>query len=235
MATCFDSFFAKYKGLLREYERYRKNLKRKQLNWTVIITTGIVLLLSLTLLLLRVNDILCSCISLAIMFCCIILLANIEPYPSSEPDANPYYKHMCNVIALLKDNGINITDTDKIKTMIDYANALIARRDPLVDVRRALAVTGSAGAVIITALSGALKGTINLFDSIPYIIVVIWLVFVAVVFFSPVLSFIAEQVFPNKKRLNNLIVDLNQILMFDINSVMKEDRYDIRKKMETKK
>ena len=105
MANCFDSFFAKYKGALKEYESCRKGAKRKPCNLTVVITAGIVMLLSLTLLLFRVNDVLCSCISLAIMCCCIVLIANIEPYPPSGPDVNPYYKHICKVIDLLKDKG----------------------------------------------------------------------------------------------------------------------------------
>jgi len=217
MANCFDSFFARYKGLLREYESCRKNAKRKPRNWTVVITACIVMLLSIALLLLRANDVLCSCISVAILLCCIILFTNIDPYPSGGPDVDPYRTHMCKVIELLKGNGINITDTDKIKTMIDYANALIVRRDPLVDIKRALVVTGSAVAVITTVLSGVLEGTINLLDCIPYVIVILMFVFVAVVFFSPISSFIAELVYPDKKKLNKLIIDLNQILMFDIN------------------
>lgn len=233
MANRFDSFFVEYKRSLREYESCRKKAKHKPHNWTVIIAAGIAMLLSLTLLLFRVNDVLCSCISLAIMCCCIVLIANIEPYPPSGPDVDPYHKHMCKVIDLLKDNGINITDTDKIKTMIEYANALIVRRDPFVDIKRILAVTGSIGVAIISAMSGAVQGTITLLDGALFVLSIMAIAFVTGTILSPILSFVSELVYPDKKKLNKLIVDLNQILMFDINGNMTgEDCSDVKKESE---
>lgn len=222
MVNSFDCFFEKYKKLLREYTSSKKHVVDKPGKWTIIVVMSVIMLLCLLLLVCRMDDILCVCIAIALMSCCAILFANIDPYPSIGPDEKPYLNHVCRVMELLKEYGIDSRDAEKVKVLIDYANNMITRRDPLGDIRRAVVITGSAGAIITTVLSGALEGTINLVESIPYVIVILVLVFATVMFFSPISSFFAKLVFPDKTKYQKLIEDLSHILMFDMSSIIEE-------------
>lgn len=221
MANSFDCFFEKYKKLLNEYDCSKKGVIDKTRKWTVIAVVCIVTLLCLILFLYRIDDVLCVCIAIALLICVTILFANINPYPATGPDERPYLNHSYRVIGLLKEYGIEPTDMDRVYALIDCASNMIARRDPLADIRRAMVITGSAGAVISTVLSGALEGTIDLLDSIPYVIVVLALIFVAVLFFSRVSEFFARLFFPDKRKYQKLIDDLNHILIFDMNRTIK--------------
>lgn len=214
MANSFDCFFEEYKKLPG---RIKSDKKRH--DWTILIVSLIALILCVILLLSKTGDILCGCIGFALIICISIISVNVDPYSIEGPDKQPYLIHMSHVIELLKRYGITQNDTEKIKTIIDYANSMIARRDPFVDVKKAMLFTGSATAVAVSLLSGALDGTINILDSIPYLIVIAVIIFLLVMCFAPLSDFLYRLFSPNKSKYQRLIDDLSHILMFDIDKL----------------
>ena len=218
MAHSFDCFFKRYKRQLREAKNSKRNILAKFHNWTALIVFCIAVVSCLVLLFWRMDDSLCVYIAVSLLICSTILFANADPYSAIGPDEQPYLAHITQVKELLKDYGINATDSDRIKTLIDYAKTMMTRRDPLADVKRAFVITGSAMAVIAAFLSGALRGTIDFVDSIPYVVVILILIFGGVLFFSPVSEFLAQLLFQDKAKYQKLIDDLNHILMFDVST-----------------
>lgn len=214
MANSFDCFFEEYKKLPG---RFKSDKKRQ--DWTILIVLLIALILCVILLLSKSGDILCGCIGLALIICISIISVNIDPYSAEGPDKQPYLIHMAQVIELLKRYGITQNDNEKIKAIIDYANGMIARRDPFVDIKKAMLFTGSATAVAVSFLSGALDGTINILDSIPYLIVIAVIIFLLVMCFAPLSDFLYRLFSPNKAKYQRLIDDLSHILMFDIDKL----------------
>lgn len=130
MANTFDCFFQKYKKLLRKYESSKNGTIDQPRKWTVIITVSLILLLCVTLLICRMSDVLCVGVASGVITCCVVLFANIDPYPENGPDEQPYLNHISLVKDLLKDYDVESDDPDKLSRMIDYANSMIARRNP---------------------------------------------------------------------------------------------------------
>lgn len=215
MTTSFECLFEKYKSLLVKYQCSPKSAVDQSRKWTLIIVIGFAVVLYFVLVFVMKN-LLCTSLATGMIGCCIILFANINPYPSSGPDEQPYLDHINRVKVLLMSYGIENNDTQKIQWIIDYANMKIARRDPLKDVKRAFAITGSIAAIVVVFISGALTGTLSLQDSILYVFFILGVVFLGALFSPYVSGFLSRILFPDKEKYQKLIDDLNNILMFEI-------------------
>ena len=218
MPSCFDCFFEEYKKLLID-----RTHNKRAINWTMIVALLLVILSCLVLIIFRMRDVLSGSLAFLILVCTIVAMVNMNPYFSVAPNKRPYLDHLKQVAKLLEKYGIHHTHTERIKTMIEYANTMITRRDPFVDIKRAVIVTGSATAVVISLLSGALDGNIDLIESIPYLVVTAIFVFLFVMCFSPISDFLDKLFAPNKLKYKSLIDDLTNILIFDVDHLLKAE------------
>lgn len=218
MPSCFDCFFEEYKKLLIDRTR-----NKRAINWTMIVALLLVILSCLALIIFRINDVLSGSLAFVILICTVVAMVNMNPYFSVGPNKRPYLDHLKQVAKLLEKYGIYHTNTEQIKTMMEYANTMITRRDPFVDIKRAIIVTGSATAVVISLLSGALDGNIDLIESIPYLVVIAIFVFLFVMCFSPISDFLDKLFAPNKLKYKSLIDDLTNILIFDVDHLLKAE------------
>lgn len=80
--------------------------------------------------------------------------------------------------------------------------------------KKASVITGSVATIVVALFSGSVEEKTSLIETIPAILLVLSLVFVCVVWISPLAEFFTGLVYGDKRKYQRLIDDLNHILMF---------------------
>ena len=213
MFSFFDELFHQY-CLLERPSKGKSSSKKSEEIIVSMLSLIIILVLSVVLVVNPCEMAIHTAIGYVILVCTIAVITRLSMVQKNVPSTKQYSVHIESVVCLLQKHNINPNDTDRIKELIAYTIEIMNRRNPLIDVKKAFTIAGSVIAAVWSILSNGLDANAKLNEFILELFEIAGAILACCLIFTELFKWLEYMLFPQKRKMEQLVDDLKQVSIF---------------------